>query len=233
MNSPVSTAITVGDRYVAVRYIGKKPKKADTVLNRRVSWAGHGDVQWVPEKDAAIYIQFPDIWALAPDVEVPAGGIGGLSTLKAAVPGAPSDLHSQSPLPSKLNRAPDGPYETDPKVAAMTDSISSYAASAVAENLTVEAAVAKLTRLMKACAKLKPDDFAPDGKPKIAALVKVLGAGVSRQERDVAWHMLQQQLEKMHAAVPKGPGDAEPEGEPSDPPATTDETEPPAPPDIP
>jgi hypothetical protein len=204
MNSPAAQAITIGDRYVAVRYIGKKPLKHDTVLGRKVIWNGHGDVKWVPEKDAAQYIQYADIWEIAYDVEVPTGGIGGLAAAGGvARPPAPSDLHSKEPLPTKLNRAPDSGYETDPKVAAMTDAIAGFAASAAAENLTVEAAVAKLTRLMKACQKLKQEDFDPTGKPKAIALQRVLGGPVSRQERDIAWHLLTKQMEKMHASVPK------------------------------
>lgn len=59
---------------VAVRYIGHKPIKRDTVTESLAVWAGHGAVTEVPEEVAVKLCLFPDVWQLAdaPVIERPA-----------------------------------------------------------------------------------------------------------------------------------------------------------------
>ena len=59
---------------VAVRYIGHKPIKRDTVTESLAVWVGHGAVAEVPEEVAVKLCLFPDVWQLAdaPVIERPA-----------------------------------------------------------------------------------------------------------------------------------------------------------------
>jgi hypothetical protein len=59
---------------VAVRYVGHKPIKRDTVTESLAVWVGHGAVAEVPEEVAARLCPFPDVWQLAdaPVIERPA-----------------------------------------------------------------------------------------------------------------------------------------------------------------
>lgn len=213
-----SPAITLGDRYVAVRYIGKKPSKRDTVLERRnLVWEHPGAVKWVPERDAAIYISYADIWALAPDVQTPEGGIMGLAQVAAASRPPASDPKSTNALPNGLSRKPDPPYDSDAKAEnPILGELEQWIKGT--EQLTVAAATTRITELLDAFPKLKAGDFGPDGKPKATAFTKVVGRTVTREERDIVWNMLKSSISKMAAdsgaAVDDGgEGDAEPAGE--------------------
>ena len=53
-----------GKPLVALRYIGAKPSKTDTVGGSRVTWRGAGDVQEVPVATAKKLLRYPELWAL-------------------------------------------------------------------------------------------------------------------------------------------------------------------------
>ena len=62
---------------VAVRYVGNKSEKVDTLYGTKTKWRGPGDVQQVPESLAKLFLKRPGVWRRAdeewtPPVEDPA-----------------------------------------------------------------------------------------------------------------------------------------------------------------
>lgn len=49
----------------SIKYVGKKPRKQDTVAGTGIWWLGHGDVQEVPQSAVARLLLHPDVWAVA------------------------------------------------------------------------------------------------------------------------------------------------------------------------
>ncbi len=49
---------------VAVRYVGSKTLKYDTVCHTRTVWYGEGDVQLVPIAVATQLARFPSVWEI-------------------------------------------------------------------------------------------------------------------------------------------------------------------------
>lgn len=191
------TGISVqgGQRFVAIRYIGKQPFHRDTVLNRpNLRWKHEGDVQWVPEVDGATYIRYTDIWEFASDVEEPAGGIIGLGTAGTPARAAPSDPHSQGLKPIALDQRTPAPYETDSKAEnPVANAVAEYAEL---EKITADIAQRRITEICLAIPKLRPDEFSPDSKPKCDGLKRVLGRVVLTSERDAAWALIRATMQK-------------------------------------
>jgi hypothetical protein len=52
-----------------IQYIGHKPHKTDNVAGTATTWAGHGDVQDVPDDSAAKLLRFPGVWQVAEEAE--------------------------------------------------------------------------------------------------------------------------------------------------------------------
>lgn len=56
--------LRAGKPMVALRYVGAKPSKVDTLAGSRVTWRGPGDVREVPLDAAKRLLRHPDVWAL-------------------------------------------------------------------------------------------------------------------------------------------------------------------------
>lgn len=65
-----------------IQYIGHKPHKTDNVAGTATTWAGHGDVQDVPDDAAAKLLRFPGVWQVAEEAEAskPAPAAGDAAT---------------------------------------------------------------------------------------------------------------------------------------------------------
>lgn len=56
---------------IIIEYVGAKERKTDNVAGTGLVWEGKGDRHKVSEKDAAMLLRHPDVWA-----EVPGDGAG-------------------------------------------------------------------------------------------------------------------------------------------------------------
>jgi hypothetical protein len=151
-------------KFVAVRYIGHKPRKPDNVLHRKIEWVGHGDVQIVTLEDAMVYVRYKDVWAYAPEVELPDDGTPFM---------APSE-------PPALNAEAQEAANTLQVDAVDVDST----------RFTPEQMRERVQEVIRAIAKLKAGDFSANGKPKTQSLADILGRQVYAEERDAAWEQL-------------------------------------------
>lgn len=203
MTTATGTTVEAGVKYCAIRYIGKQPFHKDTVLYRPgLRWNHQGDVRWVPEGDALIYIRYLDIWEYAFDVEVPQGGLIALASAGSKPQAPPSDPKSQGLARVPADQRTPAPFETDAK--AENPVVNAIAEFVNNENITVAAAQKRIEEIVMAVRLLKGDEFAPDGKPKCDALKRVLGRTVLTAERDCAWGLLRQTLNKQAAAIAEG-----------------------------
>ena len=73
-----------GKPMVALRYVGAKPSKTDTVCGSKQTWRGPGDVQEVPLATAKKLLRYPEVWALPEEPWEPPA--------RPADPGAESEL---------------------------------------------------------------------------------------------------------------------------------------------
>lgn len=189
-----------GQRFVAIRYVGKQPKHRDTVLHRpNLMWNHPGAVLWVPEIDAAVYIRYTDIWAFASEVEVPAGGVVGLGMAGSPPHPLATDPKSPGLNPVRADLRTPAPYETDAK--AETPVANAVAEFAQLEKVTADIAAQRITEIMQAIPKLRSDEFSPDSKPKCDGLKRVLGRVVLQTERDAAWALVRATLAKQATAA--------------------------------
>jgi hypothetical protein len=168
-------------KYVAIRYIGSKPKKADNVLHRNIEWVGKGDVQFVPIEDAVTYVRYKDIWEYARDVEKPSDGTP-----------FPEPLAAPAFTGAALEAAQT--LEIKPEDTAPTDR---FEAAEMAD---------RVQECIRAIAKLTKADFSENGKPKTTALARVIGRQVYAEERDAAWDHLTAVLREDQAPVAPAAG---------------------------
>jgi hypothetical protein len=170
------------DKLIPVRYVGNKPRARDNVLFRpRLWWDGNGDVKWVPLDDARAYIAYEDQWEVAEDLlSVQVNPFTG----KPLTSFAPAADPSTDPLPVG---------ETTDGEAAGADPHDVGVPSALLEMTEVERS-ARLDKIIRAYPRLSRKDFQADGRPRAAALTRVLNFQVYALERDLAHDAIQESL---------------------------------------
>jgi hypothetical protein len=84
-----------------LRYVGRKPIKADSVARTGIVWNGHGDIQSVPDDKAGLFLEHPDIWE--PVGAMPAG----VPTLTATLAPTPAPTLAPTPAPTPAPAAVD------------------------------------------------------------------------------------------------------------------------------
>lgn len=82
--------------HIAVRYIGLKPRKLDTVAGTTTVWHGRGDVQLVERAAAQRLFEYRQVWV--PATAEHAQGDAGLSEVQPQEPAADAPPGEQQPL---------------------------------------------------------------------------------------------------------------------------------------
>lgn len=180
----------MSETLIPVRYIGKKPSQYDTVLGRkRLTWAHHGDVQWVPEADARVYVRYTDIWAIAEDMAhmMPPSLLSG--ALPASAASAPPSPPAAVPLPADSGDTDDA-GAADPE-----DDAEDEDATVAAPKFSDEEAKRRINDIILVYKKLKTKDYGRDGKPKATRLSQILRRQVYASERDAAHAIVQRAIQ--------------------------------------
>lgn len=182
-------------KLVPVRYIGTKPTAKDNVLLRpRLVWNGHGDVKWVPEDDARLYVRYEDVWELAMDLlDVKVNQITGLPIQEPdpVSPASGDPAASPSSLPGSADGAddPEAGESVEDEQAALTG------LRAMSETERAQ----RLGKIIRSWGRVSKKYQMPDGKLKTDGLSKLLGFTVYAEERDAAFEAIQRTLRETQA----------------------------------
>jgi hypothetical protein len=187
------------NKLIPIRYIGKKPSMYDTVLNRpRLRWEHQGDVKWVPEDDARIYVRYTDIWAVANDLELSAAPsiFGTPATESSAL--APAAGSPAAPLPGRGEEtSSDGAGAEDPDEDPEDDE------TVPAPQFSAEEAQKRIEDIIKVYKHLKKRDYGRNGKPKATRLSQLLRRQVYSAERDAAHAIVEKAIrQRLSDSVP-------------------------------
>lgn len=156
---------------IAIKYVGDKPVKRDTVCNTGTLWAGKGDVQIVDHKVGVQLLQFPTVWVKA-DAKTSKEA---MAQNKDTV----SDAKKAGEIP------PEKPAETP----------ASTPAAPVVPDTNPEGGEATVADISAAIGRLDPGNkkhFSPSNKPMKAAVEAELpGKAVAMKALNAAWKEFQ------------------------------------------
>lgn len=87
---------------LAVKYVGKKPVKTDTVAGTTTIWSGNGDIQIVEHLAAVKLLQYPNVWVSADKKEQAESSENKDTVAAAKVPDSKPAPKSEEPKPADL-----------------------------------------------------------------------------------------------------------------------------------
>jgi hypothetical protein len=173
---------------VPIRYIGHKPLARDNVLGRiNLKWSGHGDVQWVPEEDARVYVRYQDVWAVAEDMRhVSVDPVTYKPIIKE------SSATEDSSAGAGINTLPVGDVDLSDDDSVAEDPPPQQGL----DKFSAEDQRERLEKIIRAYPKLPRRAFGNDGKPATKHIQRKVGFYVYAEERDAAHAAIQASINR-------------------------------------
>lgn len=177
------------DDLIEIQYVGRKPRKKDTVAGTGIIWHGRGDVQLVPRAVAQRLCDYPDIWRRALPM-AHGSGAGGLMGVDAAAVPAPdyTEIPPQGPAAPGQNESPAPGAEI---AAQPTDVPCPQGEAETGPDEVVDVPTPMHARLVDVIRNLPPDGFTEAGRPRKSSVVAILGEDVSVADIASAWDDVQ------------------------------------------
>lgn len=186
------------DDLIEIQYVGRKPRKKDTVAGTGIIWHGRGDVQLVPRAVAQRLCDYPDIWRRT----LPMARGSGTAGLMGVEPSGGEPYPQGPSLPGVVEGDGDGDQTTEVDGGGVVEGDVASGAEAApgapggegdggeGENSVPTPLHARLVDVIRS---LPPEGFTEAGRPRKSTVVAILGEDVSVADIAAAWDDVQRE----------------------------------------
>lgn len=177
------------DDLIEIQYVGRKPRKKDTVAGTGIIWHGRGDVQLVPRAVAQRLCDYPDIWRRTLPMARGSGTAGLMGVAPVVGPAPPGAVEGDGDQTTEVDGG--GVVEGGVASGAEEDPGATGGEGGGEDENSVPTPLH--ARLVDVIRNLPPEGFTEAGRPRKSTVVAILGEDVSVADIAAAWDDVQRE----------------------------------------